>query len=583
MAAPGIAQFLTTERADGTRPGWFPPTDLPELSGTVSAAGVAPEDLIVYARLWTADDKLVWHRQMAYDTTINGYPVYRYQTVYPTVGADETRFITFGTGVTGGYWRFVWYGVESGDIPWNATEAQVRQIIESHPDIGAGNFYVSQAIIGGGQKRITAGPRGRLARQTFQTSGLRAWGVANFLTGTAKEITLSTYQEGIGDFADLSRQYKWDMVALHPSTYRFSGDRATIRTALAPTAESFFLDVAPTISSISPANAGTVTVSNATFSWTQSNLGNIPVTWVRGLLVDNADPATFLAASFSQQGTNLNTVRSFSVPPQTLRNGHAHTWFGEVYKASGAVTKWAHTFTVAFTRSSAHAAVFAVEPDGSSIVITIIASALSDADFNAYVVKVRPQGASETSDQNIEVFRSATKGSGTLSFRLFRFPRNTPIVLSFYVRKNVSGDVVDSQPTSLTTTVNIPAALVANPVTSEYVLLNYHEGRRVSYLDNPVSIPLFNDTLPVASLPIQRRRAFEQTARLYGTLAERQAQYATLVSLYTNGYGVGLVYADAFGQWFDCVVNAPALNVLPGALQVTDVDVSGFEIRGIDR
>ncbi len=41
------------------------------------------------------------------------------------------------------------------------------------------------------------------------------------------------------------------------------------------------------------------------------------------------------------------------------------------------------------------------------------------------------------------------------------------------------------------------------------------------------------------------------------------------------------MYADAFGEVFDIILDPPTLSIAPGGWNVSDVGISGFEIDAI--
>jgi hypothetical protein len=570
-SAPNIASYLKFQN-NLVSGAWFNVTNNPpKFIGSVSDAETPPENLVVYARLWTLDGKMVWRRTMTYTGLSGGAPVFEYQTVYNATGANETRLITFGDGITGGSWKLRFNFIDTEPIAWGWSEAQIKAAIERHPDIGAGNVAISWAA---SIRRLTVQFQGALAHTTIPDIG-----VTNSLTGTATGITMSTYTSGQGDFAFSTGTFLWDMVAYDGT--RWSGDQPGPRSATGPTPVKFFLDFVPSVTSQSPANGATVTTPTPTMSWTtiQGTLGIIPITHIRGRLVDATDPLRPIVYTFEEKGNNLNILQSFIVPSGKLINGHSYDWYADVVKASGAFTTWKNTFTVSYVRPAAHPATFTFTQDGAYVLIQWTASTLSDTDFNSYVVKVRDVGVPEDDPRNVVVWQTTAKS--TAEVRIFKFPRNRPFIMSFYVRKNAFSDYVDSTATSTaSTTIRLDSVLLANPTTRGYVILKAHRGRHVAWQQSPTLVQPWGQERPVAMIGGAHSRTVSFTSVLYGTPAEQRVQMTTIEAMYKNASYTPINYIDAFGNFFDIVLDPPD-HFVEGGWERTEVSLTGREVDAL--
>lgn len=561
MAAPNIPTQLQYQGGFPIGTPFDPSVSPPVFRAVVTDPDTSASSLRAFVRLFDNAGRFVWSREMTYT---GGGNLFTYTSVYNASGNNHKFKVVFTGTPTGGWFLIGINGKDTERIGFLDTPSRKADIVGQHPDIGPGNVSCTWDA---GTKTLTFECINNRAhmdlfdRLTVTTTGLIG-------TGTPK-ATISTVQHGQGDFPARQGQWFWDVVGYDNVQWSGGIGGSLAKMATGPAKAELWLDFPVSLASVSPADDGTVNSAMPYLGWsyTVGTILQVPIDHIDISIVDSL-------------GT---PVASYSLPPSTtlfrvplsagLLNGQTYTWTLDVYKQSGQLTSLTRTFTVSLYRPTAPTCTFSVASAGQYIGLNYSESELDPDDFIAYVAKVRPVGVAETSPLNVEVWSNALQ-SRTYGYVL-RFPHNTPIILSFYVRQYSSGQIVDSQPREFSVTVPLPGVLLVNAITREYVALPTHRGRNQGPTTDPVLYPIWGQPAPIALRPRDRSSRIEFTATFeYG---QAPAAFDALMAMYRNDRRTTIVYSDAQGYYGDYVLNHPTLYT-PGGRGVQEIEVSLQEV-----
>lgn len=114
----------------------------------------------------------------------------------PSNGTSEVQTVTLAN-VTGGTYRLVIDGIQTGDITWSATTnthiANVDAALEAHPSIGSGGCVVADSTLSGGNGAYTVTFGGNRAKQPVGVMSA----VTSSLTGSSPTVTPAVTTAGV--------------------------------------------------------------------------------------------------------------------------------------------------------------------------------------------------------------------------------------------------------------------------------------------------------------------------------------------------------------------------------------------------
>jgi hypothetical protein len=591
MAAPAIALY--------------PQYNIPDLNGSrsspavfnLSGGGTVPKVIVVlgdpdgdlqyvWARFYTRDGRYLFNRVMTQNGTFNGTPLWEYQLAYNLASVNTKKYIQFGgPGVTGGSFQIEFNQVRTEAIAGlGLTASRIQAAMERHPDIGPGNILV------------TAGPEAR--RFTFEFIGnfahcASSWSegfrVHNALVG-GTTLTAGTSATGTSDISATQQELFWDAVGVDATQY--SGGKPTLRSALGPAKSQLFVDFPTSFSAATPANDATVTTPFPTFTWTYTTGTILSMPVVRHTIsiyeINGGVVAEEPVVVIDRQGGNLNSYGSVTLSgaAQQLRDGQEYRRVHEVTKRSGAKYTVAYDFTVDYPRPIMPSArTLTIHPDNAYVGATWTPTStgtVSEANWIAYVAKVRPASEPETSDKNIEIWRNPYRARN-YAF-LPRIPKNMDVILSFYVEQYQFGEPVLSQAREYPLRLDIKSAMIINPLTLEYVLLDtYDDERDVGYLQPTPKRQPWGLSAPVAVFGGPKSREVNVPAVFEGSVAAQRAWWEQIQALYLNAAGYPLVYTDADGEMIECVMDNPRKSRRSGWPTLLFCDIHAEEVSNESR
>jgi hypothetical protein len=146
------------------------------------------------------------------------------------------------------------------------------------------------------------------------------------------------------------------------------------------------ISAAPTLSSVLPANAATITDPSPDVSWVYASSGGKPQ--ARALLVLSAGSTELYNSGWVEGTALLHHVPAFILPNSTVIS-----WVLTVEDSDGLQVSISRTFTTAFTTPAALASL-TITPDLDEMALLCIwpESALTVGEFEAYIVEARTEG-----------------------------------------------------------------------------------------------------------------------------------------------------------------------------------------------
>lgn len=581
MVSPNVAQDLTP-RGDAV---FLPQTGAggwPLLRGYVADVDTAYANLTVSARLWSQQGRLLWVRTMTAQS--GGY--YQYQTIGP--GTSETKQWVFGSGVSGGTWRFSYHDVWTDPIPYgfgSSGAARARQALENHPDFQAG--------------QITASFSGRTLTVTFtgDRAGLNidSMSIVNYLTGSGDlSVTGSTTTNGTGDFptTDGGRgRFAWEMVAFDGTTY--AGGTTVQRQADAPPRAAFWIDDAPVLAMSFPASDTTATVGGTAvpFSWTVSNLGKVGVAQTDLNIVNDATDETVDIDQFGSWVSTDPKVRAYRLPYGRITgNDTLWRWNLRVTAQSGKTADRYGTIRLFYAAPPKPTAVTAtLGGRGNAEWCDLVWTVDTDAAFVDQLIRVRPAGTASRGPDDRVVMQLTTPPPDAMPTgdRLLEYALNEDQVVSISQRAVRSGQVVESDPAEVTIRPDADKIFISEREKPRRILcINAHDGRSIRPVRDREYLDILNLVDPiVVNAGVGKPREFSVAGRLEPNNRDQQrTEWRLAESFDDNERQKTFLYRDALGQVRTVTVDqveldhgpgdpAPTCTIVLRTIHVKDIDL----------
>lgn len=566
MPGPGIASQLTPNSAQVFAPGSWP-----LLQGYIEGA-----NLTCYARLWSPAVELIWNRPML-DLAPYGYPGYhQYQTLGP--GTTETKRITFGLGVTGGYWAIRYHDVTTDWIAWGETNEQIIRKIAAHPDLNDYHPVLS----------YNATTRVLDISFAYDRAGLNIddFAVVNALTGSGNlSANVTTPVSGTGDFSSHyggQGHYFWDMIVWDGTAW--SGGSTVSRSALAPSWSEFWVDGPATVNMLIDGGGGgfdpvenvEVDIASVTpaFIWTISPMDYAYIASQEIGILDNDTGELIPIGDLGKWRTQDRNVRRYDLPYGVLNqgNGAKYRWYYLLGKQSGVMTQLSGIVEVVMAQPPAPTNLVAnwvADANGAPISFGISWTLAADDQFLDTVFRMREAGTvSRSVDDVILGYRS---DPATPFVNIVEYPINTDMILSISQRARRNGKIVEGPAAEYAFRANWDGAMLTEVYsqTIRTLSLPYHRGRTVRGVTPTAYAQVLNSADPVAihSRAGKGRRG-EINAVLTGAFPDGwRAMHDLVWEMYENAAGQTLLWRDALGgmrNMLYCQIDEPVFDIEGG-------------------
>lgn len=539
----------------------------PKLEGDFNAVAGAQT---AFARLWNKKGEMVWIRPM---TQVGTSGHFYYQIINLTGSVvGEVQTIAFHPSVSGGTFSLGINGISTRPIPWVNTSVMVTNVkaaLDDHCDLSPTDTTVAYNT---GTKTITinfVGARYRVNMDQTTCNG-------TLLTGSTA-VTVATSGNGDADVAaNYQGQYFWDMIGYDTTLGLFSGDATFQRGAFSSGLAEFWIDPGPAV--LTPAGTNipqkntlsTINTTQVNFQWLVF-LPYVPVNWT-ALQVSNNSTGEIIdimpgpGVVFATTDKNIN---SYKIPYNAVKaDGTVYKWNLTVRTESGLYVVTTGTFKIVFSRPSAPTATLNFIQNNELLNMTWSKSG-EGANFVDYLVRVRETGVDYNDVKKNRVVARITDINqlGTTSYE---FPFNKPITVSFVQRaKRDSGTaIVESNPVQWSSNVaydgiHLSEAGDAPRMAQAYP---YHTGRNVAGVTDPTLIRPWGSSKPIALIVSGDSYLIRFTAKIDGSgwPSLPRDVWEQTKAFHENTEKRTLLYRDALGDMYYCVMNKPTLNVAAG-------------------
>jgi len=283
-------------------------------------------------------------------------------------------------------------------------------------------------------------------------------------------------------FVDELRAEAWAAETTRRVRARYD-DLAAVRSAY-----SDYLQVrqsaAPTLSSVTPANAATVTDPTPTIAWSYASAGS------------KAQGAYRVTASVAgdtkyDSGWVTSTATSVTLPAGTLPNASTVAWTLDVRDSDGLLaTQIARTFTTNFTQPPALTGLtLTPDDDAMAILVQWTASGLSAGEFQRYIIRARSGGG-----QFEQV--GVVTAQASPSFTYYGAPHNTDVI----VQVTQDNGWLESNPVEASTSLDVEGTWRLDPAAMRLRYVQPNSQQHSPKVEDAEYAPLGADAATVVTL-----------------------------------------------------------------------------------